>query len=317
MDLDWKPVTTDKDYSEAMRLRNIDHPHMPLTVSELREFDAIQPKELPWLRFLGRKGNGSVVARISLRAERSDEKNAYSFDINLQPDVWSADRWSQALELVEEEANRMGAAVLIAAVNSTHEEALEVASKRGYRVAHRNPLTFLDLTRFDISPYRELLDRLKHEGLEIISLRTYRDLYADTWNYDLWRLNVDLARDVPTAIPFEEWPFEEQCEWVSSPLYTFDTRVVAHESGRLAGLSEFNISAADRTQAATYLTGVRREYRRRGIARALKAVALNTAKELGATSISTDNEVDNPMYQLNLQLGFVRKFDWVVIRREL
>ena len=54
----------------------------------------------------------------------------------------------------------------------------------------------------------------------------------------------------------------------------------------------------------TGLTGVRREYRRRGIATALKVMALQFARENGYTEIVTDNEENNPMFQINLQLGF-------------
>ena len=52
------------------------------------------------------------------------------------------------------------------------------------------------------------------------------------------------------------------------------------------------------------LTGVRSQYRRVGLATALKCKSLEAAKHLGAKRVQTSNEENNPMYQLILQLGF-------------
>jgi GNAT superfamily N-acetyltransferase len=52
------------------------------------------------------------------------------------------------------------------------------------------------------------------------------------------------------------------------------------------------------------LTGTRRDYRRRGLATAMKVRNIQLAKKLGVDIIETDNEENNPMFQLNLQLGF-------------
>jgi len=54
----------------------------------------------------------------------------------------------------------------------------------------------------------------------------------------------------------------------------------------------------------TGLTGVDRQYRRRGLATALKCQVIEVAQRLGARRILTSNEENNPMFQLNLRLGF-------------
>ena len=53
-------------------------------------------------------------------------------------------------------------------------------------------------------------------------------------------------------------------------------------------------------------TGVRSDYRRRGISIALKVLAIELAKEVGAHTIVTQNHQDNPLLALNLKLGFER-----------
>jgi len=63
----------------------------------------------------------------------------------------------------------------------------------------------------------------------------------------------------------------------------------------------------------TGLTGVHRDYRRQGLALALKSQAIEVVQQLGARIILTSNEENNPMYRLNLKLGFEAQpadIDW-------
>jgi GNAT superfamily N-acetyltransferase len=54
----------------------------------------------------------------------------------------------------------------------------------------------------------------------------------------------------------------------------------------------------------TSFTGVFKTYRRRGIALALKVRSIQYAQSLGTRLIIANNEENNPMYQINLALGF-------------
>ena len=61
---------------------------------------------------------------------------------------------------------------------------------------------------------------------------------------------------------------------------------------------------ANGQQLQVGFTAVRREYRRYGIATALKLRAIAFGQAYGAAAMVTDNEENNPMYQINLRLGF-------------
>ena len=50
--------------------------------------------------------------------------------------------------------------------------------------------------------------------------------------------------------------------------------------------------------------GVLKKYRRRGIAIALKIKAIEVLLKKGVIDIRTDNEENNPMYKINVALGF-------------
>ena len=50
--------------------------------------------------------------------------------------------------------------------------------------------------------------------------------------------------------------------------------------------------------------GVLRKFRRQGIATALKIRAIEILQDKGIKEIRTDNEENNPMYKINVALGF-------------
>jgi hypothetical protein len=54
------------------------------------------------------------------------------------------------------------------------------------------------------------------------------------------------------------------------------------------------------------MTGVKREYRHKGIATALKLHGIRFAQTLGNPLLITYNMSDIPMLQLNLKLGFIK-----------
>ena len=60
-----------------------------------------------------------------------------------------------------------------------------------------------------------------------------------------------------------------------------------------------------------------RAHRRQGIATAMKVRAIGFAKEYGAKIVETDNEENNPMYFLNLKLGFESQPAWLSFEKHL
>ena len=61
---------------------------------------------------------------------------------------------------------------------------------------------------------------------------------------------------------------------------------------------------SEQHKAWTGSLGVLRQYRRKGIATALKIKAMEKLLQKGITEIRTDNEENNPMYKINEKLGF-------------
>ena len=114
-----------------------------------------------------------------------------------------------------------------------------------------------------------------------------------------------LARDVPRPTEFRPPPFDKYVQnEFEAPLYMPDLWLIAVDGDSYVGMSSLFKSGEDTVSLETGLTGVRREYRRLGLATALKCQNIERAKNLGTRQIQTSNEENNPMFQLNLRLGF-------------
>jgi GNAT superfamily N-acetyltransferase len=104
---------------------------------------------------------------------------------------------------------------------------------------------------------------------------------------------------------------------LENPGFMADAYWVALDGDEYVGMSNLWRNLSDPQKLNTGLTGVRRSHRRRGIATALKVRGIKFAQAHGKTAIETGNEEHNPMYQLNLQLGFQPKPAWMDFIRHL
>ena len=92
---------------------------------------------------------------------------------------------------------------------------------------------------------------------------------------------------------------------------------IARVDGAYAG-----VSGLHRPQVGDWLnqgmTGVRREFRGRGIATALKLRTVEYARDHGVREIRTWNEINNQrMLAINTRFGFVRQPAWITLQKDL
>ena len=80
--------------------------------------------------------------------------------------------------------------------------------------------------------------------------------------------------------------------------------------GEYVGISANNAPLSTPEMWSIWLTGVRRAHRRRGLATALKLKCIDWAIGCGIREIQTGNEENNPMYKINLQMGFKPEPAW-------
>ncbi len=176
-------------------------------------------------------------------------------------------------------------------------------SVRGFREVKRNWTLYLDLSAFDETVHIGRLEVLKTQGYSFSSFAELERTPEGT--FALFELLRELVADVPSAVPRQPWSFEEFLRHrQDSPILFPEGSLVVRQGETLVGVSELK-RAAEASGLMTSLTGVRKEFRGRGLALAAKAQTLLQAKALGFAGVSTQNASSNlRMLALNEGLGF-------------
>ncbi len=193
--------------------------------------------------------------------------------------------------------------------------ALRFLEDRGFTEMGQLWESTLDVPTFDFTPHRTIFERLAREGIRILSLV---ELIHDPIRYrHVYELEMVLSREVPTGNPitldFDTWIQET----LANPQLIPEAYLLAMHAGGYVALSTLWGSPGD-TIWVNKLTAVKTEYRRRGIALALKIRGIGVAQKHGIQTITTWNMSGNdPILALNDDLGFVRQPGIVYFRKRL
>ena len=103
-----------------------------------------------------------------------------------------------------------------------------------------------------------------------------------------------------TRMPFKQW--KKECLNFYNNSYGVD--IISVKNGQYIGATCLAIYSSEPNKAWTESLGVIKNYRRKGIATALKIKAIEKLLTKQVEEIRTDNEENNPMYKINEGLGF-------------
>ncbi|MEM8858574.1 MAG: GNAT family N-acetyltransferase [Chloroflexota bacterium] len=184
-------------------------------------------------------------------------------------------------------------------------KAVKLLEDYGFELTQREPRSALDVTTFDFARYANIENKLTQKGFKIYDLDELKGKYPD-WQRRIYDLEWPIVKDMPLPFPIKREPFEDFQKGLDNPrnLPKGSFYAIDESNDKWVGLSTVRKFGADNEAVSVGLTGVIPEYRRKGIATALKVRTVDFAKKYGAKSIRTDNEENNPMYDLNMQLGF-------------
>ncbi|MDF2627875.1 MAG: GCN5-related N-acetyltransferase [Symbiobacteriaceae bacterium] len=187
--------------------------------------------------------------------------------------------------------------------------------RRGFAEAKRTWESFLDLAAFDFGSYAGQPEQVEAQGIRLVTLPDLQQL--PDWAERLLALTNAIQLDVPdfdAAAAVAMTTFQQSYLGASSFLPA--GHYIALDGDRWVGLSTL-WTAPDQTLMDTGLTGVLPEYRRRGIALALKLRSLQWASARGITRVRTTNASSNRgMLAINERLGFVKRPAWLHLVRQ-
>jgi GNAT superfamily N-acetyltransferase len=195
-----------------------------------------------------------------------------------------------------------------ATVPEDDEASIAFALKRGFQEVERNGRMTLDLATIEPEPADP------PEGVEIVTWDERPEL-----DRGIYEVACEAYPDIPgdrdqTVEPFEDW-LEHELRGSGDRA---DATFLAIAGDEVVGYSKFSLTEAQPTTAHHDMTAVKRAWRQRGIAGALKRTQILWAKERGYERLATQNEMRNePMRRLNKRLGYRQAPGRIVMRGPL
>ena len=205
-------------------------------------------------------------------------------------------------------ARRLRYAELMGPVKEVDTESLAWTEKRGFAEVGRNSILALDLRTVDAPAV------VVPEGIELVTWAERPDAAAG-----MYEVAREAYPDVPGEEDAEIEPFEQ---WLSMDMQGAGDRpeatFVALAGDEVVAYAKLALSRARPTVAMHDITGVKRAWRGRGIAGALKAAEIAWAKANGFERLETQNEERNePIRRLNQRHGYVVEPGSVTVRGPL
>ncbi|OLC56190.1 MAG: hypothetical protein AUH85_07070 [Chloroflexi bacterium 13_1_40CM_4_68_4] len=291
-----------EDFEALVALRNVGlHPVRQWTVEHRRHWEATT-RDPNTLLEIGEDPDGRIVALGELDAGGSFRQSDGTLFTNVRvaPSHRRLGIGTVLADHIERVARERGAPRLLGTVPEGEPEVLAWVRRRGWQERWRQYESYIHISDL----MRDVLGVVAPRGVEILELPAY---FARVGRDDGIRQLHDMYQRSVTDTPGNpEPPFSVQGfrdQLIEGPLAAPDLSLVALVEGAPVGITiNFRRGPA---RAHTAFTGTEREWRRRGVARALKAAAMLKARAAGVRVMLTANDRTNvPMLRLNQWMGY-------------
>ena len=290
-DYEIRPARTDDDLARNVEIHNVVRPRDVVAVADARSFIEQTQANAAYTAFVD--DDAVAAARVALLHDRAEpiadvlvldthRRRGIGSGLYAQVSEWIRARGFSVVDVVVEEDDRDG---------------LAFATNRGFREIGREIRVVLDLRTQTpvVAP--------PPDGIEIVTWADRPDVVRGMYD-----VAVEAFRDIPgdenePVLSFERWLADHMQGSGDRPEATF----VALHRDEVVGYSKFSFTTSQPTTAHHDLTGVKRAWRGRGIARALKSVQIEWARRNGYERLVTRNEERNaPIRRLNEEFGYRR-----------
>ena len=229
--------------------------------------------------------------------------NVATVNVRMIPDGESATDFARILAEMEAAAKASGADLARAVAREDevfHPRELKAC---GYSVDRTSRSWSLDLPSRAgdlINARTKAREAMSRSGIELRSLTV--PLSEATWR-ELYALTAETIPDIPSSFPESIPTFEEWRSKMSEPGVHVERIWTAWSGDTLAAFSYLLFPPAG--DVWTGYTATRREFRGRGLARAVKLETIGQAIEIGIDSINTNNDLENAaILRINSSLGY-------------
>lgn len=269
-----------------------------LGVDELRHSFEQDPESLWALAYLDGEPVGTGVGRPSSLAA------ANYASVRVLPERRRSGVGTALLAALVEHAKALGAGELWGRIRADDSATLAFAEHRRFREVGRERDVVLDLTKVEPAAPDP------PPGITLVSFAERPDLIPAVFAVDN-EVSVDVpAHSTHEPVTNERWRREN----IEGPGAFPEACFAALDGDEVVGYTSLRRYGADSPEAENRLTAVRRPWRRRGIATALKRAQIEAARRAGIERLFTTNDETNVgMRGVNERLGYEPEPERIVV----
>jgi len=294
------------DYSDLTVIWNAVHPNDLYTAEEFQYFDeSVEPPQ----KF------GRLVAELDGRLAGAAEylqftgmyhPQKFFLRLYVAPEHERQGAGSALYDALMESLKSFDPITVRGQVGEDSPHAIKFVQERGFAEGKRDWESVLELADFDPEPYQGLINNLREDGIRFASITELGN--TPELGRAFHALFSEVRQDVPRSEPATPISFESFKKTVlEAPDFFPEGTYLALNLDEPIGMTMFWKGEAS-DDLYTGLTAVKRSYRSRGVATALKVTALSYAKSIGSPRTHTDNDTKNvEMIAINDKLGFKKK----------
>jgi GNAT superfamily N-acetyltransferase len=302
------PATSDEDLGHIVRILSAVDPDNPMSVAEMRWQEEHYPggrRFLAWRDGVAVGGGG--VGRVYVYPP---EFPGLWGNITVLPEHRRRGVGSAIYSAISDVAREAGKTLLVGRTTADRPESLEFLEHRGFQEHER-----MKVVRLHLADAR-LASIDPPEGIEITSLEARPELVEGVYAVAIEAL-PDIPGDGPVA---PDTLAEFRMRDVDRDAIPPGGFALALEAGTDRVVGYANLLIPPRTSKVAWhgMTAVVRDWRGRGVARALKAATISWAAANGLEALDTANDIDNaPMRAVNSRLGYRPQPDEIYFRGPL
>ena len=196
-------------------------------------------------------------------------------------------------------------------------ELIELLKSRGFVEVSRVFDLRINVAAADVSLFAPLRKQIEDQGILISTFADER-VRDPRCVEKLYELTTLLSQDDPARgqIVPAEYNAREALMWLEMPYVIPDAYFIAKHGDEYVGVSDVSLFEALPRGLTQGFTGVKREYRRRGLATALKVCGIAYAQSHGYQIIQSFNKPEHVgIRALNEKLGFEVMFEYVSLEK--
>ena len=301
-------TATDLEFKELARIDNLVNHDSIANAEEDKHDWLLRDKSIIRNRLLLYKDNILIGVMYYSQGRDQNNKTAF-FTLNLDPKHNNLGYRKLLYDKMISEISYFNCNKVLTSIyeHPNYDELKKILDSENFKLVQKNREYSCNIAKVDTKKYQGLINNLELEGVEFLDSK-YEMLHMPNHYEKLEKLQWEIAQDFPipkgishTRTPFERWKllYEDFCE------NFYGVHIVATYQNQYIGTTDIsNFPKSEPKKGWTEGLGVKKEFRRRGIATALKIKAIESLRKKGISEIRTDNEQNNPMYKINVALGF-------------